>query len=188
MTEEYCWLPMEELGKQMEFLRLFKLLNSTLREHIDRNVRVMELTTSQLDVVICLAEHGGGPVSQREIEEELHLSNPTVTGILKRLEKKGFISRRVGAQDRRYREVRLTGKCIQLAERLQPQGRTMLLRAFQGFTMEEFDSLNRMLRRLLDNCQRVEEPDEEPEAAARKGEEVLLLRAPPGDRASGCAR
>lgn len=188
MTEEYCWLPMEEMGKQMEFLRLFKLLNSTLRELIDRNVKALELTTSQLDVLICLAEHGGGPVSQREIEEELHLSNPTVTGILKRLEKKGFVSRRVGAQDRRYREVRLTGKCLQLAERLQPQGRTMLLRAFRGFTMEEYDSLNRMLRRLLENCQQVEELDKEPAATARKGEEVLSPRVPPGACTSGAAR
>lgn len=152
MEETYSWACMGQVGRQMEFLRLFRLLHSTLREQVDRNIKALELTTSQLDVLICIAEHSGGPVNQRRIEEELRLTNPTVTGILKRLEKKGFITRTVGARDRRYREVRLTGRCAKLAERLQPGGQAMLLRAFRGFTPEEFDSLNRMLERLLENC------------------------------------
>lgn len=168
MEEAYFRSCMGQLGKQMEFLRLFRLLHSTLRENVDRNVRALELTTSQLDALICIAEHGGGPVSQRKIEEELRLTNPTVTGILKRLEKKGFITRTVGATDRRYREVRLTGRCAQLAERLQPGGQAMLQRAFRGFTAEEFDSLNRMLERLLVNCSGLEEA---PIKAAARGED-----------------
>lgn len=160
---------MGQLGKQMEFLRLFRLLHSTLRENVDRNVKALELTTSQLDALICIAEQGGGPVSQRRIEEELRLTNPTVTGILKRLEKKGFITRTVGATDRRYREVRLTGRCAQLTERLQPGGQEMLQRAFRGFTAEEFDSLNRMLERLLINCSGLEEASVK---SAARGEEL----------------
>ena len=170
MEQGYPQICMGQLGKQMEFLRLFRLLHSTLRENVDQNIKALELTTSQLDVLICIAEQGGGPVNQRKIEEELRLTNPTVTGILKRLEKKGFITRTVGAKDRRYREVRLTGRCTQLAERLQPGGQVMLQRAFQGFTPEEFDSLNRMLERLLVNCSGLEEP---PWKAAA-GEETLL--------------
>lgn len=157
MEEGYSWTCMGQVGKQMEFLRLFRLLHSTLRENVDRNIKALELTTSQLDVLICIAEQGGGPVSQRRIEEKLQLTNPTVTGILKRLERKGFITRTVGARDRRYREVRLTGRCAQLAERLQPGGQAMLLRAFRDFTPEEFDSLNRMLERLLENCSGLKE-------------------------------
>lgn len=167
MEERYSRIG--QVGKQMEFLRLFRLLHSTLRENVDRNIKALELTTSQLDVLICIAEHGGGPVSQRKIEEGLHLTNPTVTGILKRLEKKGFITRTVAARDRRYREVRLTGRCAQLAEQLQPGGQAMLQRAFQGFTPEEFDSLNRMLERLLANCSGLEEP---PRKMAVKGKEL----------------
>jgi len=148
---------MEQLGRQMEFLRLFKLLNSTLRDHIDRNIKALDLTASQLDVLVGIAAHCGRPVNQREIEEELHLSNPTVTGILKRLEAKGFVTRTVRAQDRRFKEVRLTGKCARLAEKLQPEGQLMLRQAFRGFTPEEYDALNRMLERLLENCGRISE-------------------------------
>lgn len=169
MEKTYSWTCMEQVGRQMEFLRLFRLLHSTLRENVDRNIKALELTTSQLDVLVCIAEQGGGPVNQRKIEEELRLTNPTVTGILKRLEKKGFITRTVGATDRRYREVRLTGRCARLAERLQPGGQAMLLRAFRGFTPEEFDSLNRMLERLLENCGGLRE---KPSKAAAGREEL----------------
>lgn len=185
MEEGCAGVSMQQVGKQMEFLRLFKLLNSTLREHIDRNIKALELTTSQLDVLVSIAQHCGRPVSQREIEEELHLSNPTVTGILKRLERKGFITRTVGARDRRYREVRLTEKCARLAERLQPEGKLMLMRAFRGFTPEEFDTLNRMLERLLENCRQVRE---EQLCEARGGEEIFPAQAAPAACPSGCAR
>lgn len=105
-------------------------------------------------------------MNQRDIEEELHLSNPTVTGILKRMERKGFITRVVGSKDRRYREVRLTEKCVQLGERLPPSAEVMLEQMFQGFTPQEFDTLNRMLLRLLDNCGQIWEEESLPEKAA----------------------
>jgi len=175
-------LAMEQVGKQMEFLRLFKLLNSTLRDHIDRNIKSLELTTSQLDVLVCVAQSCGRPVNQREIEEGLHLSNPTVTGILKRLEAKGFVTRTVRAGDRRYKEVRLTGKCARLAERLQPEGQLMLRQAFRGFTPEEYDTLNRMLERLLENCSHIREQRTTAE------EELFSAQAAAAACPSGAAR
>ena len=84
-------------------------------------------------------------------------SNPTVTGILKRMERKGLITRVVGSRDRRCKEVRLTEKCARLGERLHPKAGTMIDQMFQGFTQEEFDTLNCLLRRLLENCGQVQE-------------------------------
>jgi len=184
MEEQHPKLSMSQLGKQLEFLRLFKLLNSTLRDHIDRNVKALELTTSQLDVLVGIAAHCGQPVNQREIEAELHLSNPTVTGILQRLEAKGFVTRTVRPGDRRFKEVRLTGKCARLAERLQPEGQLMLRQAFYGFTPEEYDTLNQMLERLLENCSRLGEP--KTTTAAEK--ELFPAQAAAAACPSGAAR
>lgn len=154
MSSANNWLEKGSVGPRMEFLRLCKALHRTLQDGIDRSLRQMgvDLTTSQLDVLICIAQGCGRPVNQRDIEEELRLTNPTVTGILKRLERKGFVTRTVGSQDRRCKEVRLTEKCAVLGERLHPSAQEMLGGMFRGFTPEDFDTLNRLLRRLVANC------------------------------------
>ena len=50
------------------------------------------------------------PVIQKDIEEHFHISNPTVTGILNRLEQKGFIERKQSLKDKRVRTIVLTKK------------------------------------------------------------------------------
>ena len=147
------WLFSESIQREMEFLRLCKLLHSAMKEKLNWSIRQMgvDLTSAQLDVLICIAQGGGRPVNQKDIEEELKLSNPTVTGILKRMERKGFISRTVGRRDRRYKEVQLTEKCALLGEKLHPSALEHLETMFRGFTREEFETLNQMLRRLLEN-------------------------------------
>ena len=107
MEPDSSWLSMEKVQREMEFFRLYRSLHNVMREGIEQGLRQMgvDLTSSQLDVLICIAQGGGRPVNQKDIEEELKLSNPTVTGILKRMERKGFISRTVGRRDRRYKEL-----------------------------------------------------------------------------------
>lgn len=162
------WLFTERLQGAMEFLRLYRLLHHAMQQGVDQALREMgiDLTSAQLDALICVARGCGGPVNQRDIEEELHLSNPTVTGILKRMERKGFITRAVGSRDRRYREVRLTEKCVRLGERLHPNAEAMVERMFRGFTPGEFNALNQMLQRLLENCGQIREEESLPEEPA----------------------
>jgi MarR family transcriptional repressor of mepA len=147
-----CQYDLESLSQRMEFLRLFKLLNNTFLEEINRRIRELDLTASQMDVLMSIASHRGAAVNQKDIEGELRLSNPTVTGILKRLESKGFVEREVDEKDRRYKKVRLTPKCEQLGARLHAGAERMMEHTFRGFTSEEFSFLNQMLARLLENC------------------------------------
>ena len=173
MEPDSNWLSMEKVQKEMEFFRLYRALHNMMREGIEQGLRQMgvDLTSSQLDVLICIAQGGGRPVNQKDIEEELHLSNPTVTGILKRMERKGFISRTVGSRDRRYKEVRLTEKCARLGDRLHPSALDHLEALFRGITREEFDTLNRLLRQLLENANQIspEKPCIEPAACPLVG-------------------
>lgn len=178
------WLFSESIQREMEFLRLCKLLHSAMKEKLNWSIRQMgvDLTSAQLDVLICIAGGCGKPVNQRDIEEQLRLSNPTVTGILKRLEKKGFITRTVGERDRRYKEVRLTEKCAVLGDRLHPSAKVLLHQLFAGFTLEEFDDLNRMMKRLVDNC------SAGPRADPKKEQTKAVQGALPAPCPSGLAR
>lgn len=57
------------------------------------------LTDPQLTVLREIVR--SGPVSAGELARKVHLSHPTVTGILSRLEKRGLIARSRSEQDRR---------------------------------------------------------------------------------------
>lgn len=65
------------------------------------------LTASQTYTLIYLfkANESNKKVCQKDIEEEMDISNPTVTGILNRLEHKGLIQREANPQDARVKHI-----------------------------------------------------------------------------------
>lgn len=172
----------------MELLRLCKMLHYSLKEGMEWGIRQtgIDLTPAQLDVLMSVAQGGGEPVNQRDIEEQLRLSNPTVTGILKRLEKKGFVTRTVGKRDRRCKEVRLTEKCAALGEQLRPQPQEMLGRLFEGFTPEEFDTINSLILRLLKNYNSILKASPDPAPARRTPAPPDPVRLRPPQAAAAC--
>ena len=75
-----------------------------------------DLTASQTFTLIYLfrARENGRVINQRVIEKDMDISNPTVTGILNRLEHKGLIERRVSAADARIKNIAVTEKALEL--------------------------------------------------------------------------
>ncbi len=69
------------------------------------------LTPPQVNLMMILARyhhlHGAG-LTIRDLSQAMGLAQSTVSGIVERLEKKGFVARKVDAQDRRYSHVVLT--------------------------------------------------------------------------------
>lgn len=74
----------------------------------------LDITYPQYLVMMILWEHDGLPVNS--IGEKLYLDSGTLTPLLKRLEAKGFISRKRKKEDERVVEVFITesGKALQL--------------------------------------------------------------------------
>jgi len=64
------------------------------------------LTTPQLLTLLAVARLQ--PVTATAVAREVHLGQPTVTGILSRLERRGWIQRARGERDRRSVSIRLT--------------------------------------------------------------------------------
>ena len=76
----------------------------------------IEIPPAQLFVIIILYEKGHCRFST--LSKELHIAAPTVTGIVDRLERGGFVERRHDIEDRRAINVLLTGKGKSIAQRL----------------------------------------------------------------------
>lgn len=88
----------------------FKLISKKMDKHMNEGLKKYDLTKTQRDVLGYLHHTDKNPVIQKDIEEHFHISNPTVTGILNRLEQKGFIKRENDSKDKRVRTIVLTQK------------------------------------------------------------------------------
>ena len=118
----------------------------------------MDLTASQGHVMGYLAHHPEAPCS-RDIEEAFQLSHPTVSGLLARLEKKGFIEFRPDEKDRRCKRIHMLPKgqaCIELMHRTIRENEERIVQGFSDAEKAQFASL---LERAISNmggspCQR----------------------------------
>lgn len=96
----------------MDYGGLIWHLHKELNIEANQRLEKYGLTAQQLSLLSALhnLQDAGETVNQRRLEEELHLSNPSLTGILNRLEAKGFLTRQPDPADGRSNLVLPTEK------------------------------------------------------------------------------
>ena len=109
------------------------------------------LTAAQSRVVMYLEACGGGPLSQREIEQYLNVSHTTAKGLLQRLEEKGFVRTAFDSDDGRVKNVYLTDKAYQCRDELKQHINAMTGQMMQGISEQEEAVLFDLLRRVYVN-------------------------------------
>ena len=110
----------------------------------------MELTASQGRIMGYLA-HRKTPPCSRDIEESFQLTHPTVSGILSRLEKKGFIAFFPDETDRRCKRIRVLPKGMELTALMENTIRDTERRLVEGFTEQEQEQFMELLERAILN-------------------------------------
>ena len=86
-----------------------KYISDKVRQKADNNLKDHNLTLSQVRVLRFLTCIGGS-CSQKEIEDFLQVSHPTVVGIVSRMEQSGFLQTDVCSKDKRNKIVTMTDK------------------------------------------------------------------------------
>ncbi len=129
----------------------FKSISNALDRKFNRDLDQFDLTLSQASTLMFLHFNQDKEISQIDIQNNFNLTNPTVTGILKRLELKGFICRTTSSSDGRRNIIRLTEKSAQLEQLLAQGIANAENQMTKGFTEEEKDILISLLGRVLVN-------------------------------------
>lgn len=131
---------------------LIKMINDKVKVKADADLNTYELTLSQSRVLTFLKSKGG-QATQKEIEEFLEVSHPTVVGIVSRMEQNGYVTTWFAPKQQRSKMVRLTEKAQTIGEELirmvQEQEASML----QGLTQEQVTELAKMLRVIYENLE-----------------------------------
>jgi DNA-binding MarR family transcriptional regulator len=128
------------------------LLANVCHLHHSRAHQLFEaigLYRGQPPVLLALWAQEG--LAQTELAERLKIAPATVTKMLQRMEKTGFIQRKPDAEDQRVSRVYLTkaGRAIQ--GDVETVWKTMEAETFANFTLEERGLLRRFLLQMREN-------------------------------------
>lgn len=128
----------------------FKILQIRLENYMNRQMLALDLTFAQGHIIGFLS-HAKEPCCARDIERFFGLSHPTVSGLLNRMEAKGFIEIRPDPRDKRIKRIVLLEKGVACSRQIQQSIEDNDRRMLQGFTEEETVQLQSLLDRLIAN-------------------------------------
>jgi DNA-binding MarR family transcriptional regulator len=134
----------------------FKQIHDILEAGMNRQLKSLDLTMSQYAVLNFLFRKREETVTLREIERFLGLKHPTVIGIVKRMESKGFLQSEKNAADGRCRTILLTQKAYEVKRRMEESKRKVDCRLVNGLSKCEIDTLSLLLGRIYRNLQESE--------------------------------
>ena len=127
-----------------------RILHWCTEQAVTNALTKMDLTSAQGRILGYLAMHKTAPCA-KDIEGVFHLSHPTVSGLLARLEKKGFIEFRSDEADRRCKRIYLLSKGKACNISLYETICTTEDRLTEGFTPEEKEQFLSYLNRAIAN-------------------------------------
>lgn len=123
---------------------LVKTINDTIKTKADKDLKSHNLTLAQSRVLIFLNSQNG-IATQKEIEEFLEVSHPTVVGIVSRMEQNGHLTTWIDPANRRNKMVQLTDYARTVGKDMvaviQAQEQLML----RGLTPKQSQELEQML-------------------------------------------
>ena len=132
------------------FGRLARTLHRCTDQAMNAELEKMDLTAAQGHIMGYLA-HTKHPPCPRDIEEEFHLSHPTVSGLLSRMEAKGFLEMRSDPSDRRIKRLFLLEKGYACSKQIRANILDNEARMVNGFSEEERELFLSFLQRAAEN-------------------------------------
>lgn len=110
-----------------------------------------DLTPRQSLVLAYLCNHPKDKITQKILEDKMHLSNPTVTVIVQSMIGKGLIAKEKDTEDGRKYILHMTEKGKAALNNGRGESRAADERAYEGLSREDIDYLKSIMCRIMDN-------------------------------------
>ena len=108
-----------------------------------------DLTNSQFKILMVLMHAPEGSVRQIDIENKFAMTNPTVTGLVQKLEAKDLIKRIPHPEDKRSKVLVLTDRAIAMKEELLALADDLERQMTQNLNHDECEQLAALLLKML---------------------------------------
>ena len=126
-----------------------RVWNKILREN-----DMADLEGARGRIIFALWGKDGVPI--KTLCEKTSLDKSTLTGIIDRLERDGYVERKASETDKRSTLISLTGKEQGFAKNIQKVSNQMNKIFYKGFSDDEIIQFEEMLARILENCKEAE--------------------------------
>lgn len=129
---------------------LFRHINKEIIALLNKDLEVYGITLMQNEVLYYIYfNEEKHDINQKEIEKFFNSTNPTITGILNRLQAKELIKREASTEDARYKIIKLTEKGRALiGESHKEKAIQMEHRLTKNLTSDEVDQLKELLTKV----------------------------------------
>lgn len=132
---------------------LIKKINDLFRLKADTMMKKMNLTFSQMRVLDFLVRNNG-TARQKELEEHLQVSHPTVVGLVQRLEANGYVTTYLDPCCQRNKIISITKKAEENRLFMEKERLDGLATLFDDFSKEEETEFLRLLEKLYINIRK----------------------------------
>lgn len=133
-----------------------KIISKEFEKAKEKNLRKLNLTSQQINIILYLAKHEKVLINQKMLEKHFSLSNATISGILKRLEIKKYIYRSYIEDNKKEKYIFLDQAGIEIKNELYKGVRDMELKVLNGFLDDEKKLLIEYLKRIQNNLKEEE--------------------------------
>lgn len=128
---------------------LIKKSSLVFDKYVNRFLTPFNLSGSQFRILMKLYKAPEHSVRQVDIETEFSMTNPTVTGLVHQLEKKGFVERVENPEDRRSKLLRLTEYANSMKDDFFALADELEKEMTVGLTEEEAELLSELLQKVI---------------------------------------
>ena len=132
---------------------LFKIADVTFSKRLNSANEEYGLTGNQAQLLgtIRKCRKEMDEVFPSTLEERMHVSRPTMSGLLKRLEAKGFIIFAPSSKDKRYKQVLLTEKAEAVNQRIGEKIFETERKMLEGISEEDVEIARTIVKKMIDN-------------------------------------
>ena len=139
------------MNDQVVIGSLLKKINGRIEKRANHKLKLHRLTMMQMQIIFFLWQRENKCASQKDLEEYLEVSHPTVVTILESMKNKEMVDCRFDADDKRMKMVYLTWGNNALYEEIRRDASNIENSLTRNFTDEEKSIFVQLLNRAYHN-------------------------------------
>jgi len=130
---------------------IIKQIHDKLEKNANNALRSEKLTMTQIGLLVELYETEGNRLTMKEIENQLGVAQPTVAGIVKRLEQKKFVETFGDERDKRIKIVHLLKAGVEKCENGKKHMNETETKLLASLTENEKNDFKYLLQKVRDS-------------------------------------
>lgn len=134
--------------KETPYLDFFQIIGLKLKKKADESIKALGLNAQQGKIIQYIYENQEKNIIQKDLADRFHLRGASITSILQVLEQKGFIERKIPANNERQKNIYVLPKAIEVIEDFNNSFQKVEDEIVQTLTEEEKQTLKELLTKI----------------------------------------